>query len=204
MCGKVFLKKLKGKFGSVLSTMQEIELLNKQKKCWLSVVKRLNFVIVFLSARNLAFCGTNKHFGSQSNGNFLWLIELIAKYDSVLSELWIMINTGKMYNRYLCKDIQNVLISLISKMILSRNLSNLKCVKYSIILDCTLDISHFETMSAVLRYVHCKLCEGVKFSESFFGFLTAFDVTGNGLFETILNDVVKSFDIDFSILINQS
>ena len=50
-------------------------------------MKRLIDVIIFLSEKNLAFRGTDEHFGSQSNGNFLGTIELISKYDDVLKKL---------------------------------------------------------------------------------------------------------------------
>lgn len=72
-----------------------------------------------------------------------------------------------MYNNYLSKDTQNELIRLISEMIISRKLSGLKCTKYySVILDCTFDISYFEKMSVILRYVNCKLGESTNIWES--------------------------------------
>ena len=59
-----------------------------------------------------------------------------------------------MYNHYLGKNTLDELISLISKMILTSNLSDLKYAKYSsVILDCTPDIFHSEKKGC-----HFKIC----------------------------------------------
>lgn len=54
-------------------------------KYWQEVLKRLISVIVFISERGLTFRGENQTFGSPSNGNYLGIMELIAEYDSFLS-----------------------------------------------------------------------------------------------------------------------
>ena len=63
------------------------------KKCinersfWRNVLERLIDIVIFLSERNLAFRGSNEILRSPQNENFLGLFELLAKRDSVLSEL---------------------------------------------------------------------------------------------------------------------
>ena len=39
-------------------------------------------------------------------------------------------------------------------------------------------------MPVILRYIKCKLGEGVKILGSFFGFLTEYDTNGKGVFKT--------------------
>ena len=88
-------------------------LLRKQKEFWKGSIN----VTVFLFERNLAFRGTNKNVCFQSNVNFLGLIELIVQLDGHQRTL----DSAKMNNHFLSKDIVNGLISFITKMILSSN-----------------------------------------------------------------------------------
>ena len=67
--------------------MQEMQLFLNERSFWRNVLERLIDVVIFLSERNLAFRGSNEILRSRQNGNFLGLFELLAKRDSVLSEL---------------------------------------------------------------------------------------------------------------------
>lgn len=51
---------------------------------WQSVLDRIVAAIKFLSSRGPAFRGDNKLLGSNNNGNFLGLLELLAKFDPFL------------------------------------------------------------------------------------------------------------------------
>lgn len=88
---------------------------------------------------------------------------------------------------YLSPQTQNEFIQLMSNQIFKSIIKSVKESKYySIILDCTPDISHREQMSVVLRYVATTdgLCE---IKESFLGFLPVEEKTGEGLTNAIIS-----------------
>ncbi|XP_065658955.1 zinc finger MYM-type protein 1-like [Hydra vulgaris] len=146
--------------------------------------------------RNLAFRGSDTAIGSKSNGNFLGVFELLAKYDTVLNELMQRIQDKETKEHYLSNDTQNELIRLLAREIESKNLSKVKKAKYySVILDCTPDVSHKEQMSIILRSVTCTPGVGIDISENFFGYLTVNDTTGKGLFNAFLNQA-KNWDLN--------
>lgn len=53
---------------------------------WRKVLLRIVEVIKFLGSRGLAFRGNDQKLGSNQNGNFLGVIELISKFDPFLEE----------------------------------------------------------------------------------------------------------------------
>ncbi|GKD53529.1 zinc finger MYM-type protein 1 [Tanacetum coccineum] len=69
------------------------------------------------------------------------------------------------------------------------------------ILDCTPDTSHQEQMYLILRYVNeASTCVTVK--ESFLGFLSVDDMTGQGLFD-VTHDELNSLDLDIDDVCGQ-
>ncbi|KAK4566103.1 hypothetical protein RGQ29_002343 [Quercus rubra] len=98
----------------------------------------------------------------ENNGNFLSLIEMIAEFDPVMQEH--------------VQRIQH------ANEIKGKIIKKIKEAKYfSIILDCTPDVSHQEQMTLVLRYEH------------FVEFLKVDDTSGKGLFNEIIS-VIKRYD----------
>jgi len=159
----------------------------QEREFWKGVVERLIDIVIFLAERNVAFRGSNEVFGSVHNGNFLGLFELMAKRDYVLRELKSRIENKKTSITYLSKDIQNELIALVAKKVEDVNMNFVKSSKYySIILDCTPDLSHKEQMTLILRFVHCTPCDGIEIKETFFGYLQVLDTTGKGLLESFM------------------
>ena len=109
----------------------------------------------------------------------------MARRDPILKELQDRIknkNTKNTKDHYLSPTIQNELIELLATEVEKENLQQLKLAKYfSIILDCTPDMSHHEQMSVILRYVLCNE-EAAVVKETFFGYLRISDSTGKGWF----------------------
>lgn len=89
----------------------------------------------------------------KNNGNFLKFIEFLGEFDPVMKEHIRRITSDEIHTHYLGKEIQNEIINLLAKKI---RLHILKCLKkakyYSIVLDCTPDISNKEQMTMIFRF----------------------------------------------------
>ena len=89
-----------------------------------------------------------------NNGNFLGLVQLVTKFDPVLQEHVRRISNDEIHDHYLGKRMQNEFIQLISNHVLKEILASVTKSKfYSVILDCTPDVSRKEQMTVVLRSV---------------------------------------------------
>ena len=128
----------------------------------------------YLAGQNLAFRGASQKLYESNNGNFLKLVEMLAKFDPIIMEHVNNIQKSKELNQnmphYLGNHFQNELISLLSKNIQREILTCLKTAKYySIILDETPDASHVEQLTFIIRFVHCS-SNAVEIREHFLGF----------------------------------
>ncbi|XP_025425994.1 zinc finger MYM-type protein 1-like [Sipha flava] len=164
-----------------------------EKKYWNAVLQRIVSVIQLLGQQNLAFRGSSDQLYKQNNGNFLKIIELMALYDPIMSEHVRRTMNTKNKTHYLGKDIQNEIISLISGAIKTRILNMVKEAKYfSIILDCTPDLSHVEQMTIIIRFVFVESSKkesNVTICEHFLGFIPIETSTGMGLSDIIIQQL---------------
>ena len=55
-----------------------------EQEYWLHVMERISAVVCTVTERGLPFRGDNEQFGSPNNGNYLGLLELVAKLDPFL------------------------------------------------------------------------------------------------------------------------
>lgn len=135
--------------------------------------------------------GSSNTLHQQNNGNFLKEVELLAKFDPVMKQHIERVESGQfMHSSYLGNIIQNELIDSISGKILETLVTEIKQSKYySIILDCTPDVSHQEQMSVIVRIV--KMDKVPEIKEHFPGFLVASNTTGLGLSSFILNKLME-------------
>lgn len=118
---------------------------------------RLLSVTLYLSKNNLAFRGSSDKFYTQSNGNYLSLVELLGKYDDVTTELLLKTLSREKTVHYCSHSIQNELINMMANKVLEIIIDRLRAEKYySVILDCTPDVSHQEQLSFTLRFVNIK------------------------------------------------
>uniref|UniRef100_H2ZTH4 Uncharacterized protein n=1 Tax=Latimeria chalumnae TaxID=7897 RepID=H2ZTH4_LATCH len=101
----------------------------------------------------------------------------------------LKLSQNEVQSTYLGKTIQNKFISLLSSKI--KHILQLahKAKYYSIICDCTRDISHTEQMTMIIHFVKCEVGQQVKIHEHFLGFIPVIDSRGFGLTELILDQL---------------
>ena len=115
-------------------------------------MKRVVSIVKFLAKHNLAFRGTNERLYQPDNGLFLGMFEMGAEFDEVMEEHCRRITNAEIHHHYLGHNIQNELLQMMAIEIKAKIIKTVKDAEYfSVILDCTPDISHQEQMSLILR-----------------------------------------------------
>ncbi|XP_025191680.1 zinc finger MYM-type protein 1-like [Melanaphis sacchari] len=136
---------------------------------WKDVLTRLIKIILSLTAGNCALRGNEGKKNTDSEGNFLRTVKLIAEYDPVLNKL---LYNEEIKIKYLSWKIQNELIELLAsnvKKIICDEIRNAQC--FTIIMDSTQDITKVDQVSLIIRYVIVDYEEkSFKIMESFLGF----------------------------------
>lgn len=162
---------------------------------WRGVLKRILSIIKLLSSQCLAFRGKTEHLFLPNNGNFLKLVELLAEFDPVMEEhvRRIQRESDKWSVTYLSNNIQDELINLMGNKVLNKIIELIKQAKYfSIIADCTPDVSHVEQLSLTIRIVNFdSIQKSYEIEEFFIGFFEADDSTGEGLTELIITHLTN-------------
>ncbi|XP_065645242.1 zinc finger MYM-type protein 1-like [Hydra vulgaris] len=170
-------------------------MIENEKKHWRLVLERLFAIVLMLAERPLPFRGHREQLYQPNNGNFSAQVELIAKFDPVMLEHLKRIKNKECFDTYLGKDVQNEIIGLISRRILKTIVSSIQSSKYfSVIMDCTPDVSHKEQLLILLRCVKINQ-EEVLIEEFSCGFFHITDSTSSGLVETFLN-LLAEYNLD--------
>lgn len=87
----------------------QIKMLNKEIDHWKGVMKRIIASVQFLAQQSLAFRGHSEKLYDKNNGNFLKLMEMLAKFDPLMTD-HLNRATTTTKRHYLSHRIQNELI----------------------------------------------------------------------------------------------
>lgn len=153
---------------------------------WREVVKIIIDAILFCAKNNIALRGTNEIIGNSNSGIFLSIIELVSQDNVTLKK---HIETHKKGSvTYFSPLIQNEIINIIGDKTRNEIINRIQKAKYfSILFDCTPDVSRKEQMSEIIRYIYFDSNGKVKIEESFIDFIQSHEKTGEGLTTEILN-----------------
>ncbi|XP_076037997.1 uncharacterized protein LOC143023362 [Oratosquilla oratoria] len=125
----------------------------------------------------------------------------MAQFDPVLKEHIAKVQGGASHASYLGNIIQNELIDCISERVVECMVTEIRQSKYfSVILDCTPDLSHKEQLSVIIRIVAAEGTAQIK--EYFKGFLEAKQTTEG--FSTLILKKLKELNITFEDCRGQS
>ncbi|XP_042441417.1 zinc finger MYM-type protein 1 [Zingiber officinale] len=125
------------------------------------------------------------------------MVEMIAEFDPIMNEHLRRIKDHETYTTYLGSRIQNELIEMLAGEVRKKLLAKVKKAKYfSVILDCTPDITHKEQMSLVIRCLD-ESENSTKVKEYWIEFLEVDDTSGLGLFMHLKDALIHlELDID--------
>lgn len=157
-------------------------------------------IVFFLAGNNLSFRGSTGYeiLYSPKNGNFLGLVQLLGKFDHFMMEHLRHVVNKETNVYYFSKNIQNELIGLLESEVRNKSLTFVKSSKYfSIIMDCTPDISRVEQLSLTLRFVDTNKDE-MKLRECFVAYKPVNDSSGAGLTGLFFDDIMKEFYLDMN------
>ena len=142
---------------------------------WRNILKRYIDCLLYLTRQRLALRGSDNTLIGESKGNFLALLELLAKYDPFLDnhlqEVKLANQEGKPIISYLSGTSQNQLLALCGDKVREEILKRRQQSKYyGLICDATPDKSRTEQTTVIIRYVHFDGNQW-KVEESFLEFL---------------------------------
>lgn len=124
-------------------------------------------------------------------------MELLDLYDDVMREHLRRVISKKMTDHYCSKRIQNELIYLMADQVLLDIQNRLQNEKYfSVIVDCTPDVSHSNKMSFIFRFVE-EEAGSILIKEHFIGFVTFNESSGESLTDILLS-TIRHNNIDFA------
>jgi hypothetical protein len=98
-------------------------LIQKESERWKNILTRLMNITLYLAENNMAFRGSSDKLYTDSNGKYLGLVQLLAKFDPVMQEHISRILKGELADKYCGKNISNELIELLAEKVNSKLIS---------------------------------------------------------------------------------
>nr|CAI5826314.1 unnamed protein product [Callosobruchus analis] len=178
---KILEQKIKSKTAIDASLQKAID---QETNKWRHILKVCTSILLFCTENNLPLRGFHERIGESGSGVFLSAVDMIAKFDPELRAHIESLHKGNV--SYFTPYIQNELVDILASEVKKQILDDVRAAKYfSILFDCTPDVSHKEQMSQILRFV--KVSEQkVTIEERFIDFIQSHEKTGEGLSKEIL------------------
>ena len=146
-------------------------------------IRTLSNILLFTAKRKISQRESSSA-DFDNRGNFLSLLALVAKHDSLIAE---RIKAGPKNAKYTHHNVQNALLEIMAQIILEEIQNEVQQAGYySILADESKDVSKKEQVSLAVRYVY----EGC-IHEEFIGMHEAQSLDANGLANTIIQHVTK-------------
>ncbi|XP_066981186.1 zinc finger MYM-type protein 1-like [Macrobrachium rosenbergii] len=161
---------------------------DKEKQRNREILDRLISITLYLARQGLPFRGDGEISTSENRGNFLELVEMFSKYDSVVQlHLDVIKEKQDILKRpqvsLLSNRTQNDLIKALAISVRRVILEEIHQSKvFSILMDETTDVSHTEQVSFVVRYVH-----DFKIKERFIQVFNVQSTTGEALEKEVIS-----------------
>ncbi|CAI6350454.1 unnamed protein product [Macrosiphum euphorbiae] len=162
---------------------------------WKLVLDRIIATTLTLATEDIPFRGHRENNETESKGKFLAIIELLGKYDPVLTEL---LQRPKGTIKYLSPAIQNEIITALGDKVKYDILLEIrKAPFFSYISDSTQDISKIDQQSHIFRYVNVMYDKENKpvdivIHESFIGFEIMEGQTSSEMEQQLYNNFEKN------------
>ncbi|XP_064101731.1 zinc finger MYM-type protein 1-like [Macrobrachium nipponense] len=161
---------------------------DKEKQRKREILCRLISITLYLARQCFPFRGDQESSISENRGNFLELVEMFGKYDSVVKlHLDVIKEKQEILKRsqvsLLSNRTQNDLIKALAISVRRVILEEIHKSKiFSILIDETSDVSHTEQVSFVVRYVH-----DLKIKERFIQVFNVQSTTGEALEKEVIS-----------------
>lgn len=155
------------------------------------VLRRIVEITLYLTEHNIAFRGSSSTLFTKGNGNFLGLVQLLGKFDAVLMEHLRRISNRETNFHLLSVSSQNEIINILGNAVKESIINKIKNAKYfSVIFDCTPDISRKEQTSLTIRYVN-EENEEINIEESFIAYRVAEETSGEALTDLMFKEIAE-------------
>ena len=153
--------------------------------------------LLFCAHQEIALRGHNESETSSNRGNFLELMQLLAKHDNIVMS---RLEDGPHNATYTSPEIQNLLLNVMASMVRRQICSAVQCSgPFSLLADECKDVSKKEQMSIVLRYVDNRSGD---IHERFLKYVEATSLSAESL-STYLLDTLREFQLDPKQIVSQ-
>lgn len=160
-------------------------------------IKTVAEILLLCSKQDIALRGHRESVESANRGNFLEILQLLARHDPIVRR---RISNGPKNATYTSPDIQNALLNVMGNLVRKRICAEVqKAGMYSILADETKDCSKREQLAIVLRYVDAE--SGTLF-ERFLTYVEATSLNAESL-STYIIDTLMEHQLDPKRIISQ-